>query len=88
MEEGARSPQQYEALVEQVRQELHIVAEGHATLNRKIDRVTKELRGDINRLNEKMDYGFTKVLTAIGGLTSRMDGLVTRFDTHERAHAS
>ena len=74
MVEGARSPQQYEALVEPVRHELHVVAEGHGHLLRELP----ETRADLQR---RMETGFNDIQLGI-------KTLVNRVDAHNRAHAS
>ncbi len=50
--------ERFEVLLEQVRRELEIVAEGHVTLDQKIDRIAQDL-------SKKMDIGFADVLVAV-----------------------
>ena len=66
--------ERFEVLLEEVRHELKVVAEGHTILDRKIDRVAEEL-------SKKMDVGFADVLLAIRTVVQRQQ-------EHERAHAS
>ncbi len=50
--------QQFKALVEDVRREVQVVAEGHGTLNQQIDRLGEDL-------SKKMDEGFADIKTGI-----------------------
>ena len=63
----------FEALLEDVRHQLGVVAEGHSTLDQKIDRVSLEL-------SNKIDVGFADVL-----LTVRT--VIKQQQEHERAHS-
>jgi hypothetical protein len=65
--------ERFEVLLEQVRHELEVLAEGHVTLDQKIDRVAQEL-------SKKMDVGFADVLAAVRTV-------VKQLQEHERAHA-
>jgi len=64
--------ERFEVLLEQVRHELEVLAEGHVTLDQKIDHVAQEL-------SKKMDIGFADVLAAV-----RM--VAKQLQEHERAH--
>lgn len=64
----------FETLLEDVRHELHIVAEGHSTLDQTIDRVALEL-------SNKMDTGFADVLLAVRTVIKQQQA-------HERVHSA
>ena len=55
MVEGSRKVQQKNVLVEEVRQKLKVVAEGHTTLHREIGGVAKELKEEIRQVDRKVD---------------------------------
>jgi len=59
-------------LLEQVRHEVHMVAEGHVALDQKVDRIAREL-------SKKMDVGFSDVLTAVRTIAKQLQ-------EHEQAH--
>ena len=59
-------------LLEQVRHELEIVAEGHVALDQKIDRVAMEL-------SKRMDVGFGDIQTALRTIAKQLQ-------EHETAH--
>ena len=61
-------------LLEEIRHEVRVIAEGHGVLLREI----RETRTD---LQQRMDVGFADIQLGI-------KSLVTRLDVHERAHAS
>ncbi len=65
--------ERFEVLLEQVRHELELVAEGHVALDQKIDHVAQEL-------SKKMDVGFADVLAAVRTIAKQLQ-------EHERAHA-
>ena len=83
--------ERFEVLLEEVRHELRVVAEGHGMLDQKIDPITQELsRGQVGldqkinlvaqALSKKMDIGFAEVKAAIQTLAKQLQ-------PHERAHA-
>ena len=93
-QEGSEGSGEFRILLEQIRSEVHVVADGHKTINQKLDRIETELKGEIHRLDgrvdfymrelrkeltERMDVGFTENRTSIAAL-------VSRFDAHEQAH--
>lgn len=57
--------ERFEVLLEQVRRELAIVAEGHVDLDRKIDRVAEEL-------SKRMEVGFSDVQIALRTLAKQV----------------
>ena len=61
-------------LLEEIRHEVQVIAEGHGILLREL----QETRTDLAR---RMDRGFADIQLGI-------KTLVTRLDTHERAHAN
>ena len=84
--------ERFEVLLEEVRHDLRVVAEGHGVLDRKIDRVSQELsmgqagldqKIDLmaQALSKKMDIGFAQVKAAIQTLAKQLQ-------PHERAHAA
>lgn len=97
-ESGKRS--QAAVLVEEMRTELAKVAEGHSSLARAISEMRSDLGGRLESLEKMTTGGFQAVWQAINqnteqvaGLNTRLDQtnqkldrLVVRFDTHERAH--
>ena len=66
MEEGV--------LLEEIRREVRVIAEGHGILLREL----RETRADLQR---SMDVGFSDIKLGIGTL-------VKQWDAHDRAHAS
>ncbi len=81
----------FEVLLEQVRKELEIVAEGYVSLDQKMDRMAKELRGGqvgldqkidqvAHELSKKMDVGFAEVREAVRTVAKELQ-------EHVRAHA-
>ena len=73
MAQEPSEPARFETLLEDVRHQLGVVAEGHSTLDQKIDRVALEL-------SNKMGTGFADVL-----LTVRT--VIKQQQEHERAHS-
>ena len=63
--------ERFEVLLEQVRSELAIVAEGHVDLDRKVDRIE-------HTLSKKIEIGFADVQVAIQTLAKQVQ---------EHAHA-
>lgn len=80
MVKGARSKQQENVLVEEVRREVRKIAEGHKTLNQKIDRVEAELKGEIHRLEEKLDLFTHEIIGRTDSLECRLDTLTKKMD--------
>ena len=94
----AREPsekERFEVLLEQVRKELELVAEGYVALDQKIDRRIDELDQKFGmglpeldqkiehvarELSKKMDVGFTEVRAAV-------QTMVKELQEHVRAHA-
>ena len=74
MGKEAGEDREFKVLLEEVRRELRVVAEGHTTLDDKIERVAQEL-------SKKMDAGFADVLLAIRTV-------IKQLQEHERAHAT
>ena len=56
---------QFAALVEDVRREVRVVAEGHSMLNQKIDQLGEDL-------SKKIDEGFTDIKTGIAMLVKEV----------------
>lgn len=92
MERQPSEKERFEVLLEEVRHELRVVAEGHGTLDQKIDRMAQELsmgqagldqKIDLmaQALSKKMDVGFAEAKAAI-------QTLAKQFQEHERVHAS
>ena len=89
----AREPsekERFEVLLEQVRKELELVAEGYVLLDQKIDRVAGGLNQKIEGLDQKidrvaeglskkMDVGFAEVREAVRVVTQQLKD-------HDRAH--
>lgn len=80
----------FEVLLEQVRKELELVAEGYVALDQKIDRRADELGQRIDSvdqkidrvaegLSKKMDVGFAEVREAVRVIAQRLKD-------HEHAH--
>ncbi len=92
----AREPsnqERFEVLLEQVRKELELVAEGYVTLGQKLDRVAEELRGELNskidqmagefrggykQLDQKIDRVAEKVSIGYQELDQKMDRVAER----------
>ena len=79
---------QFKALVEDVRGEVRVIAEGHSTLNHKIDRMTEAL-------SKKLDAGFADIRTGIELLVKEVrqhhhnghpgnSGAATQFEVGQR----
>ena len=75
MVKGSRKVQQKNVLLEEIRHELKVVAEGHTDLNRKIDRVADELKGEIRQVDQKLDQHSRELLTRMDGFSQRFDAL-------------
>ena len=71
--------ERFEVLLEQVRHEMEIVAEGHITLDQKVDRLTQEL-------SEKMDAGFARMDVGFSGVLSQVRSVAKQIQDHEQAH--
>ncbi len=71
----------FEVLLEEIRDDVKILAEGHVMLDRKIEHVDTKLDRVVHELSRKMDLGFATLSTDIRQLAQRLD-------THERFHAS
>ncbi len=80
--------ERFEVLMEQVRRELEIVAEGYVTLDRKIDHVATNLTGEIGELRTEMRLGFTQLRGEIAAVRFDLGTLTTRVESHERAHGT
>ena len=65
MSRESNKKERFEVLLEQVRSELAIVAEGHADLDRKVDRVE-------HTLSRKIEIGFADVQVAIQTLAKQV----------------
>jgi hypothetical protein len=63
-----------QVLLEEIRHEVRVIAEGHGMLLREL----RETRAELQR---RLDEGFADIRLGIGSL-------VKRLDAHERAHAS
>ena len=93
MVKESRGKQQENVLVEEVRQKLRVVAEGHTSLHRKIDGIAEELKGDIRQVDRKVDRAVRDLGAQIRGLSNQMDTgfgevvkLVTSFETQLKEH--
>ena len=73
--------ERFEVLLEDVRHELQVVAEGHSTMDAKIDRTAKESAERDQALGHQMTLGFETVMGALQDLS-------TQLQSHERTHAS
>jgi len=74
---GSEGNGEFRILLEQIRWEVHVVADGHKTLNQQMERFAGELHGEITQLNQKMDLylrGLREELSGlIGGVGSTLD---------------
>jgi len=87
--------------VEDIRTEVRRIAEGHSTLERKIEQFRIEVNARINDLENRMNLGFREVFQRLDRLEQRMDRAeqelghikqavlesAKRLETHEQAHA-
>ena len=83
MVKGFGSKREENVLVEEVRHKLQVVAEGHKTLDQKMDRVAAEVKGGIGDLDRKidrvaqtliqrMDEGFGHMAAAMGDVSKQL----------------
>ena len=63
------------ALLERIGSEVHTAAEGHTTLDRKIDRVAQELHKAIGGVDEKAEWLLQRV-NAVDGRVGRVEAAV------------
>lgn len=91
--EGRRT----EVLLEQLRSDFRVVAEGHGLLAKEILDMKQNFGQRLDSLEGAMVNGFGKVWDALHETNrqmnarfeetnGRLDGLTTRFDAHDRAH--
>ena len=80
MERGAWKRQQKMVVVEHFRRELQAVAEGHATLDRKIDRVAEGLHQAIAGVDHKIDLLAGRVNQHDGRIDQVEQSLIKRMD--------
>ena len=95
MAKGSSEGQGFQALLEQVRSELKVVAEGHSGLERQIQQTGLRLEQRILGVEQRIGYveqavgeGFAKTRESFAGVNKRIDRLVERFDAHEQLHAN
>ena len=96
MEKGARRKQQANVLVEEFKQKLAVVAEGHTTLRREIAGVAKDLKEEIQQVNRtvaQVGREMRAQRAQLDHLTKQMDEgfgqvvtLLTAFETQMREH--
>ena len=67
MERAPSEKERFEILLEQIRRELEVVADGYLTLDQKIDRVADELA-------KKLDAGFADVRSAVQTVAKQLEG--------------
>jgi len=74
---GSEGSREFRVLLEEIRWEVHVVADGHKTLNQQMERFVGELQGEMRQLNQKMDLylrGLREELSGfIGGVGSTLD---------------
>ena len=80
--------ERFEVLLEQVRKELELVAEGYVALDQKIDRWAQEMRQGFTTLDTKIEL-YTQQLSKrmdvdCGELRQAVAIVVKRMDDHER----
>jgi hypothetical protein len=80
--------ERFEVLLEQVRRELEIVAEGYVSLDRKIDGVASSLKGEIGGLRTEMRLGFSQLRGEMAAVRFDLGNLTTRVESHERTHGA
>jgi hypothetical protein len=75
---GSEGSGEFQVLLEEIRWEVHVVADGHNTLHQQMERFAGELQGEMKQLNQKMDL-------YLGGLREEMRGDLRglREDMHE-----
>ncbi len=60
----------FEILLEDIKEKVDLILEGHATLNSKIDRVEDNLKEKIGMLDAKIDSVHNRLSAKIDGLTN------------------
>ena len=68
-QERSEGSGEFRTLLEQIRSEVHVVADGHKTLNQQMERFAGELQGEMRQLNQKMDL-------YLRGLREELSGLI------------
>lgn len=84
---GSESDRRLEVLLEQIRSEVHSIAEGHSLLVNELQTTRQMLEKRLEFLEKATIEGFGKIWESQQRMTTRLDELVTRFDVHERTHA-
>ena len=84
-----------EVLLEKIGSNVQTVLEGHTGLVERLGQLEKQVDARHADLKRFMKYGFEKVWEDFEGVdarfaevNSRLDALTSRFDVHEKAHAS
>ena len=81
MVNGSGEDRGAEALIEQFRREVQVVAENHIALSRKIDGVDRKIDYVEQALSKQMELGFSTLI-------KEMKLFSDRFQAHEGLHAN
>ena len=73
--------QRFEVLLEQVRKEVQISADGHVALDQKVDRLNREL-------SEQVDTGFASMDIKFDTVLSEVRSVAKQVQEHAQAHTS
>ena len=86
MKKGPSEREQVGMLLEEVRDELKRVAEGHTLLDQKIEKEARRLEGRVQTLEQAVLTGFRDVRQDIHELRDQVVRLEKRIEVHEQAH--
>ena len=67
---GSEGSRKFRVLLEEIRWEVHVVADGHKTLSQQMERSAGELQGEMRQLNSKMDLYLRGLREELSGLIS------------------
>ena len=73
--------QRFEVLLEQVRKEVQILADGHGALDQKVDRLNREL-------SEQVDAGFASMDIKFDTVLSEVRSVAKQVQEHAQAHTN
>jgi hypothetical protein len=65
----AKEKERFEILLEEVRDNVKLVAEGHSTIRREMQEMKTELKADIKEVNNKLEF----VARELGGKIDKVD---------------
>ena len=75
--------QRFEILLEQIRSQLQIVAEGHSLLDQKIERMAEKFERRFEEVETSMRLGFKKVYERLDKIETRLGEVEIRLDKIE-----